>query len=526
MTTDVSPPARQAKPAPQPTNGNHLGLIFTALICAMLMSSLGQMIFATALPTIVGELHGVEHMAWVITAYLLAQTIALPVFGKLGDQIGRKGLFLFAIAAFVGGSIIGGFAHSMTALIIARVIQGMAGGGMMVLSQAITADVVPARQRGKYMGIMGGAFAFASVVGPIAGGWFTDGPGWRWGLWFNIPLGVVALAATWRFLQLPARRSPGKLDWLGMLTMAVATTSLILFVTWGGRDYAWTSPMILSLIAICVVATIALIIVESKVADPLIPLWLFAKRNFVLTTLAGLTMGIFMFGALGYMPTYLQMVHHLSPTNAGLMLLPMMFTLTVTSIVVGMIVTRTGRYRWFPIAGLAVVFIALILLSRLHADSSLVEVSSYLATLGFGLGMAMQILVLIVQNTFPIAVVGTATATNNFVRQIGASLGSALVGGLFVANLKEHLAVTVPQAITTLPPEQAAKIGAVMSQGNATSSITPDSVNLLPAVIQDAIALSYNDALTPVFLWLSPLAVLALILLFFVREDKLKDTIE
>ncbi|KQB83669.1 MDR family MFS transporter [Corynebacterium oculi] len=494
-----------------PEHKQRLPWIIGALMLAMLMSSLGQMIFSTALPTIVGELGGVNHMTWVITGFLLGQTIALPIFGKLGDQIGRKGLFLFANALFVLGSLLGGLAQSMSVLIVARVLQGIAGGGMMILSQAITAEVTTPRERGKYMGVMGSVFGISAVLGPILGGWFTDGVGWRWGLWLNVPMGLLAIVAIFFLLQLPPKPKRLRFDWLGMVTMSIATAALVLFVTWGGNEYAWDSPMILSLIATAVVIGALFIFVENRAHDPLVPLGLFKNRNFVLTTTAGFGIGIFMFGSLAYLPTYLQMVHGMSPTRAGLMLLCMMVGLMGTSIIVGNLVSAFGRYKAFPIAGLLIVSVAMTLLSTLEADTSLVIIGLYMFLFGFGMGCSMQILVLIVQNSFPVAMVGTVTATNNFFRQIGGSVGSALVGGLFVGNLTTQLQRNLP--------------GADSLSGDNTAHLTPGTLSTLPEPLRQAIEVSYNDALTPIFLLLMPLAVLCSAVLIWVKEDKLKETI-
>ncbi|PRQ12478.1 MFS transporter [Corynebacterium sp. 13CS0277] len=511
--------------APQrdPAQGS-VRLIFAALILTMLMSSLGQMIFATALPTIVGELGGVNHMTWVITAFLLGQTIALPIMGSLGDMMGRKGLFMFSVALFMLGSLLGGLATSMAWLIVARAVQGVAGGGMMVLSQAIIADVVPARERGRYMGIMGSVFGVSSVLGPVLGGWFTDGPGWRWGLWLNIPLGAVALAGIFFFLKLPRRSRAGRADWRGMATMAIATCCLILVITWGGNEYPWTDAHILALAAGAVIFGGLFIAVERRATTPIIPIQLFRNRNFLLTTTAGLCLGIFMFGALAYVPTYLQMVHSLTPTAAGLMMIPMMAGLMGTSITVGNIVSRTGRYKWFPVAGLLIVTIGLVLLSQLQATSSLLHVGVCLFVFGFGLGCAMQILVLIVQNSFPVTMVGTATAANNFFRQIGSAIGSAFVGGVFVANLQPKLAASLPAAIASLG--EAGKPLAEQFAHDGSSRLTPAMVADLPEPVRTAIDVAYNDALTPVFLMLVPLSLLAAALLTRVREDRLKDSVD
>lgn len=495
----------------EPSQKQRLPWIIGALMLAMLMSSLGQMIFSTALPTIVGELGGVNHMTWVITGFLLGQTIALPIFGKLGDQIGRKGLFLFANSLFVLGSLIGGAAQSMSVLILARVLQGVAAGGMMILSQAITAEVTTARERGKYMGVMGSVFGVSAVLGPILGGWFTDGLGWRWGLWLNVPIGLVSIAAISYLLQLPPKPTRLNFDWLGMVTMSIATAALVLFMTWGGNEYEWGSPVILGLIATAVVVGALFVFVETRAHDPLVPMSLFQNRNFVLTTVSGFGIGIFMFGSLAYLPTYLQMVHGMTPTRAGLMLLSMMVGLMGTSIVVGNLVSKFGRYKAFPIVGLLIVAVGMTLLSTLHAETSLVIVGLYLFLFGFGMGCSMQILVLIVQNSFPVGMVGTVTATNNFFRQIGGSVGSALVGGLFVGNLTTQLQRNLPAG---------QQLG-----GDGSSHLTPGALADLPEPIRQAIETSYNDALTPIFLLLMPLALLCSAVLVWVKEDKLKETI-
>jgi EmrB/QacA subfamily drug resistance transporter len=488
-------------------------LLFAGLMVTMLLASLDQTIFSTALPTIVGELNGVDHMLWVTTAYILASTIMLPVYGKLGDLIGRKGLFIGAIALFIAGSVVGGLAGDMTWLIVGRAIQGLGGGGLMILSQAIIADVVPARERGKYMGVMGGVFALSSVAGPLLGGWFTESIGWRWAFWMNIPLGILAIASAVVFLRLPKgeQRAP-RLDFAGMGLLAIASTCLVLVTTWGGTTYDWDSGVIISLIAGTIIAGIAFVLVERKAAEPIMPLKLFKDRNFNLTTVAGLIIGIAMFGALAYLPTYLQMVTGANATEAGLLMIPMMAALLLTSIVSGQLVSKTGRYKWLPIVGTAIVAVALVLLSTMTPTLPVWILCSYLAVMGIGLGMSMQILILIVQNSFPVSQVGTATASNNYFRQIGASLGSAIVGSLFVARLTQLLTERMPAGGSTT--------------GGSSNSFTPAIVKSLPGPIRDVIVGSYNDALTPVFLYMVPLVLVAVIVLCFVKEKPLATTIE
>ncbi len=520
--TSTTPEATHPSGIPAETR-RLLPWIIASLMLSMLMSSLGQMIFSTALPTIVGELGGVEHMSWVITGFLLGQTISLPIFGKLGDQIGRKGLFIFANALFVLGSLLGGFANSMAVLIVARVLQGISGGGMMILSQAITAEVTTPRERGKYMGIMGSAFAVSSVLGPVLGGWFTDGPGWRWGLWLNVPLGLVSIAAIAFLLRLPERERRLNLDWAGTATMAIATAALVLVTTWGGNEYEWSDPVIIGLIVTFVVVGALFVLVELRADDPLVPMRLFANRNFLLTTVAGFGIGVFMFGSLAYFPTYLQMVHGLSPTAAGLMLIWMMVGVMGTSIAVGGLVSRTGNYKVFPIVGMFIVTAGLVLMSRLDRETSLTGVGLRIFVFGFGIGCAMQVLVLIVQNSFAVREVGTVTAANNFFRQIGGSVGAALVGGLFVDKLKDLLAERIPEAMASMGQAGAAAGGQLQQIDSAR--LTPDLVNSLPEPIMVAIESSYNDALTPIFLLLAPIALICGLILIGIRADTLKETI-
>jgi EmrB/QacA subfamily drug resistance transporter len=502
----------EARPVADPAMKRNILLVFAGLMVTMLLASLDQTIFSTALPTIVGELNGVDHMLWVTTAYILASTIMLPVYGKLGDLIGRKGLFIGAIALFIAGSVVGGLAGDMTWLIAGRAIQGLGGGGLMILSQAIIADVVPARERGKYMGIMGGVFALSSVAGPLLGGWFTEGIGWRWAFWMNIPLGILAIVSAVAFLKLPkvAHDKP-RIDFTGMGLLAIASTCLVLVTTWGGTTYDWDSLVIIGLIAGFVVTGIAFVMVERTAAEPIMPLHLFTDRNFNLTTIAGLITGIAMFGALAYLPTYLQMVTGVNATEAGLLMIPMMAALLVSSIVSGQLVSRTGRYKWLPIVGTSIVAVALALMSTMTPTLPIWILCSFLALMGLGLGMSMQILILIVQNSFPVREVGTATASNNYFRQIGASLGAAIVGSLFVARLTDLLADRMP---------------AGAADGGGSNSFTPAIVRDLPDAVREIIVGSYNDALTPVFLYMVPLVIVAVILLCFVKEKPLATTIE
>ncbi len=488
-----------------------LKFLFSALMLVMLLASLSQTVLSTALPTIVGSLSGAEHLAWVMTAYLLAMTITMPIYGRIGDRFGRKPVLLVAIAVFTVGSLVGALAGSMTSLIIGRAIQGLGGGGLMVLSQAAIADVVPARERGRYMGILGAVFAVSSVAGPLLGGWFTEGPGWRWTFWINVPLGVLAFAAVLFLLHIPRRGTSTKarIDYLGMTLMTIGTSSLILAATWGGHQYDWNSWQIIGLAAVAVLATVGFVFAERRAEEPVIPMALFADRNFVLTTLGSLVMGIAMFGSLSYLPTYMQMSVGVDATHAGLMMIPMMGGLLITSIVVGQIVSNTGRYRWYPVAGAAVMGLGLWLLSLLEVGASRWQIEGSLLVLGIGIGLGMQVMTLIVQNSVPHRIVGTATAASNYFRQVGGTLGAAAVGSIFTSRLVENLAVNLPE-----------------SAGKASSSLTPDLLASLPEPVQAIIISAYNDALMPVFFWLVPLAGLSVLALAFVVEKPLAQSID
>jgi len=497
-----------APPNRDTTGRRSILLIFAGLLVSMLLASLDQTILSTALPTIVGDLDGVDHMLWVTTAYMLAATIMMPIYGKLGDLIGRKGLFIGALSVFLVGSVIGGLATDMTWLIVARAVQGLGGGGLMILATAIIADVVPVQQRAKYMGVMGAVFGISSIVGPLLGGWFTDGIGWRWAFWVNIPLGILAIVLAAIFLKLPKHDVKVRFDVWGTLTMALAVTAIVLIASWGGGEYAWDSPMIFGLIATATVFSGLFVLAEYKAAEPLIPLALFRSRNFVLATVAGLFIGIAMFGTIAYLPTYLQMVTGVGATESGLLMVAMVAGLMSTALLTGSLASTTGQYKWMPVASMIVLGIALSLMSTLTVTTSLWLLLSYLFLMGAGIGLGMQILVLIVQNSFPDSQVGTATASNNFFREIGASLGGAIVGALYTSRLTDLLTERMPQG----------------GAAGDMSSFTPAAVNALPDAIRDVIVGAYNDALTPVFAMLIPMVVAGLVTVLFIKETPLRAT--
>lgn len=487
-------------------------LIFSALMAAMFLATLDQTIVSTAMPTIVGELDGVEHQAWLVTIYLLAMTIVMPLYGKFGDMWGRKVIFLIAIAIFVVGSFGSGMSQSFWELIAWRGFQGLGGGGLMILSQAIIADIIPASERGKYMGPLGGLFAISSVLGPVLGGFFTQHMDWRWCFWVNVPIGIIAFFIALFALKLPSHKSDNKVDFLGIIFMVAATSQLILVTSWGGHDYDWNSPTIISLIIGTVVSAILFVYVESKVSNPIIPINLFKNKTFVLSTVIGLLLGLGMFSAMAFLPTFMQMATGTDVTGSGLLMLPMMAGVMLTSIVSGIIVSKTGKYKIYPLFGTLIAGLALAWMTTMTADTSMVLIGCMIFTMGFGLGLVMQIIVLVIQNSVAPEMVGTATSTNNYFREIGASVGTALFGSIFTSRLADK----VGEAMSQAP-------GGVVASGTTTDSLTPESVSSLPGPIHDLVVNAYADALAPSFWYMVPVFLVAFVLAWFLPQLKLSD---
>jgi EmrB/QacA subfamily drug resistance transporter len=490
-------------------------LIFGALMASMFMSSLDQSILGTAMPTIVGELQGLEHQGWLMTAYILAIAVVMPLYGKFGDLWGRRYPFLFAIGLFTVASVGAGMAQSFGALVAWRAVQGLGGGGLMILSQAIIADIVPAKDRGKYMGPMGALFGISAVIGPLLGGLFTDHLTWRWAFWINVPIGLAAFATAWVTLRLPSHRSGRKIDVAGIVLMVLATSGLILATSWesfgGDAGYDWSDPRLLGLVIGTVVAAVAFVAVERRAEEPLLPLHLFRNPTFAIATLVGLVIGMGMFAALTFLPTFLQMATGAGVTESGFLMLPMMVGVMATAIGSGIAITKTGRYKVYPIAGMAIATLGLIWMTTLTGDITMVMFSAMILVLGAGLGLVMQTIVLAVQNSVDPHELGTATSANNFFREIGAAVGVALFSTIFTGRLTDRLTEVFAGA-----PEAATGAGGV-------DSLTPAAVAALPAPLQDGVVDAFADALAPAFWYLVPLLAAGFVLTLFLREVKLSD---
>ncbi|MGP3976430.1 MFS transporter [Streptomyces sp. 8N114] len=483
-----------------------LRLVFGALLLSLLLAALEQTIVVTALPEIVGELDGLRQMSWAVTVYLLAMTIGLPVYGKLGDLFGRKGLFLFAIGAFTVGSALAGWAGSMEELIAYRAVQGTGAGGLVIGVQAIIADVAPARERGRHMSLIGAAFGLASVAGPLLGGWFIDDLSWRWCFWFNVPVGLLAFLVTAFALKLPRARVRPRLDILGALLMAVFSTCLVLLASWGGTTYAWDDRVILGLAVGALLSGVLFLVAERFAPEPVLPLRLFRDSVFNVTGLVGAAIGIALFGAADYLPSFLQMVEGVSATSSGLLMLPLMCGIVVSSLLSGQLISRTGHYKIFPVLGCALSAEGMWLLSKLEADTSHLVFGVWSGILGLGIGFVLPVLVLAVQNSVKPTDIGAATSANTYFRQIGGSVGAALFGTLLAHRIADALSRELPRGE-----------GGLADRG----SITPQMVRALPAPLRDGYVQAYADAMPRIFLYLVPVLVLGLALSLFLKEKPL-----
>ncbi len=488
-----------------PTHRGQVRLIFLALMLVLLLASLDQTIVSTALPTIVGDLGGIAHLSWVVTAYLLASTIAGPLYGKLGDLYGRKIVLQAAIVLFLIGSALCGLAQGMTELIAFRALQGLGAGGLIVVTLAVVGDIIPPRERGRYQGYFGAVFGVSTVVGPLLGGFFVDNLSWRWIFYVNVPVGVVAWLVIAAAFHAPSARTRHRVDYLGAAALAGALASIVLFTSLGGTTWAWGSWRIVSLIAASIVLVPAFVAVERRAAEPILPLELFRNHTFRTTSWVGFIVGFALFGAITYLPLYLQVTKGASPTRSGLQLTPLMAGLLITSIASGQLITRLGRYRMFPIAGTALMALAMFLLSRLGVGTSLWVATLDSFVLGLGLGMVMQVLVLAVQNAVPHRLLGVATSGSTLFRQVGGSIGVALFGTIFANRLHVELASRLPAGV------------------QVPHVVSPAAIRQLPAPAHEAFVAAVAAALHPVFLVATGVSILAFVLTWLLREVPLRS---
>lgn len=483
----------------------------SGLLIALLLAQLDNLIVGTAMPTIVGELGGLNHLSWVVTAYTLATATSTPIWGKLGDLYGRKSTLIIAIVIFLIGSALSGLSGSMGQLIAFRALQGLGGGGLIVGIMATIGDLVSPRERGRYQGYIAGVMAVSTIGGPLIGGTITDNLGWRWNFYINLPVGVAALFVISATLHLPAKQIKTKIDYLGAALLAVSVTSLVLIATWGGTEYDWGSGMILTLAAVAAVTAVAFIVAELRAAEPLLPLGIFRNRNFSAVTFVGFFVGFLMFGGTVFIPLYQQTVQGASATNSGLLLMPMMLGVLVIGLLCGQLITRTGRYKMFPIVGGALLVFGMLLLSRLDMDTTRLTSGLFMVVTGAGIGFLMQTTMLIAQNSVEVKDIGVATSTSMLFRTVGGSFGVALFGSIFANRVQNEIASRL-----------GGRAASLVSGSNGQMS--PSQLDRLPAAAKDAYLHGVVSGVHSIFLWSALLAAVAFLASWVVKEVPLRKS--
>jgi EmrB/QacA subfamily drug resistance transporter len=485
--------------------------VIAGLMVGLFLAALDQTIVATALPTIVGDLGGLAEYSWTVSAYLLTATASTPLYGKIGDLYGRKRVFQAAILIFIAGSLVSGVARDMSVLIIGRAIQGLGAGGLIALTLAIVGDIVSPRERGRYQGLFGAVFGIASVLGPLLGGFFTEQLTWRWVFWINVPLGLLALVTIQRTLHLPKKRVEHKVDYVGAALIVAGVSSILLVTVWGGQQYEWTSPVIIGLAVTGLAMIVLFVLWELRVAEPLLPMRLFGNSVFTITSIVSFLFGFTFFGAIIYLPLYLQVVRGYSPTQSGLLLLPLVLGIFITSTGSGQAITRTGRYKIFPVIGLVIIPVALWWLSTLAVDTPLWNLLVRVFVLGFGLGLVIQTLVVAVQNAVDFRDLGVATSSNTFFRSMGGAVGTAVFGSVLTSTLTSELAAAFPDGLP----------GGVTA-GQLQNNV--DQIQSLPPTVREPLLEAFTVAIDRVFLVGVPVILVALVVMLFLKELPLRET--
>jgi EmrB/QacA subfamily drug resistance transporter len=510
MASSVSQQQRAAaQSTAQPVALSHrqILVILSGLLSGMLLAALDQSIVGTALPVIVSDLGGLDHLSWVVTAYLLTSTAATPLWGKISDLYGRRIIFQMTIVIFLVGSALCGLAQSMPQLIAFRALQGIGGGGLMAIALAIIGDVIPPRERGRYQGYFFAVFGLSSVAGPLLGGWITDTISWRWIFYINLPIGIVALIITSLALRLPLVKRNHKIDYAGAAAIVAGVTSFLLYLNWAGDAYGWGSPKALALVALAVIFAALFVFIESRAAEPIIPLHLFRNSIFSVGSAFTFFVGFAMYGGLLYLPLYFQTVNGMSPTRSGLAMLPMVLGLFTTSLASGQLISRTGRYKIYPIIGSAVLVVSFLLLHTIHYDTAYWVIAIFALILGAGIGLSSSTVTTPIQNAVSMADMGSATSTNSFLRTLGGAIGAALFGAILTARLD----VYIDRQAASLPP------------GTVIDANDVQAIQGLAEPAKTDVLIAYTHALTDIFLAAIPIMLIAFVIILFFREIPLRS---